>query len=589
VIARLALLVALVAAAGPALAQTWTPTVFRSAFGDEVAAEQTTLVVPERHARPDGAAIRLPVVRFRSLAAHPGPPIVYLAGGPGASGLVSGRQTIFPVLMRLREAGDVVLFDQRGTGAAQPSLVTSARYDLPPDKALRGPEATARLVQLAQDAAAEMRRRGVDLVAYNTIENAEDVETLRQALGADRLVLWGHSYGSHLGLAYLKAHPDRVAKAIFGGVNDLPNRWRYPSDGDALLARIDTAVRADPRLAERIPDFLGLARRVMDRLAAHPQVVSVNGKPSYVGREELQTLIALNAGDLGFIRELPMMFARIDRGELERPAAMLQQLRAAPLDTAMRHAMHLASGVSPERAQRIAREAPGSLSGDAINFPYNNPAYASAWGVPDLGEGFRRPASAAAPVLFMDGEFDGRTSVREARETAARFPNGHFSEMGGVSHDFYGFSPAVPDAMLAFIREGRAPPPRLAVLAAEFRSPDDPELIETLAATLKAKGAEAAVSQMTAFARAGAGPYFNVNSARVLGFKVGQDLKDPANAIRLLEAADRLYPGDFSINRQLAVLYRQTGEPAKARARFEAVRAINPLAPGVEVDIAKLR
>ena len=58
------------------------------------------------------------------------------------------------------------------------------------------------------DVAATIRtsisQRGIDLNAYNTSESAEDVELLRRALGADRIVLWAHSYGTHLALAVLR-------------------------------------------------------------------------------------------------------------------------------------------------------------------------------------------------------------------------------------------------------------------------------------------------------------------------------------------------------------------------------------------------
>ena len=55
------------------------------------------LAVPESRSRPQGASIKLPVVRFKSTAEKPGYPIIYLAGGPGASGLESAKGFIFPV------------------------------------------------------------------------------------------------------------------------------------------------------------------------------------------------------------------------------------------------------------------------------------------------------------------------------------------------------------------------------------------------------------------------------------------------------------------------------------------------------------
>jgi pimeloyl-ACP methyl ester carboxylesterase len=58
--------------------------------------------------------IELAFVRFKSTAKNPGPPIVYLAGGSGGSGIGAARGSRFPLFMALREIADVIAFDQSG-------------------------------------------------------------------------------------------------------------------------------------------------------------------------------------------------------------------------------------------------------------------------------------------------------------------------------------------------------------------------------------------------------------------------------------------------------------------------------------------
>jgi len=567
----------------------WRPIRFTSVYGDEVAAEATSILTHERHGVSGSHEISLPAIRFRSTAASPGTPIVYLAGGPGESGLNRARQEIFAVLMRLRSYADVIVFDQRGTGTASPSLLLEGNYDLPQDRPLHDAAVRARLAQIASVGAAEMRRRGVDLSAYNTEQSAEDIEDLRQALGVERIAIWGHSYGSHLGLAYLRAHPDHVSAAILGGINDLGNRWRLPSDGDALLARIDAAIRADPRMAERIPDFLGLVRNVMTDLDRRPrQVPSAHGT-IYVGREELQVLIALNSGNIFFIRELPALFVRMAHGDFARVAELIQQFRSAPLGTAMRHGMHIASGVSLARLAQIAAEAPGAISGDGINFPYNLPQFVDPWHVADLGESFRSPPPSNVPVLFMNGEFDGRTSTREARETAARFSHSAFSEVTGVAHDFYNFTPQISEAMLAFLRDHSSPPARINGLAMEFRSPDEPEIVQAFRQDYQRGGVDAAIALMTTMAGATTGPLFNVSTARHLAGLIAEAAPArPLETIRFLQAADGLFPNDFLIARQMATLYRNVGDRSHAIEKLELLLRIDAVAGGVEHELALL-
>src|SRR5947207_14089952 len=77
--------------------------------------------------------IELVFLRFKSTAKTPGPPIVYLAGGPGGSGIGTARGSRFRLFIAMREVGDVIAFDQRGTRMSKPNLTCFERLDLPLD------------------------------------------------------------------------------------------------------------------------------------------------------------------------------------------------------------------------------------------------------------------------------------------------------------------------------------------------------------------------------------------------------------------------------------------------------------------------
>lgn len=569
-------------------AEIWTPIKFKSNYGDEIDVEQTVITVPENRARGGNATIKLPVIRIRSTSSKPGPPIVYLSGGPGASGIAVAKQDLFPILMRLRKVADVVVFDQRGTGGSSPGIGLPGTFDLPLGVGADDPATAARLREIATTGAVIVKQRGLDLSAYNTVESAEDIEPVRGALGAKRLAIWGHSYGSHLGLQYIRAHPDRVARAVLGGINDVDNRWRLPADSDALLNRVDAAVKAQPRLRERMPDFLGVVRRVAARLSAKPEMLTVEGRAVFFGKFELQAMLALRGGDLDFVRNLPLLFAQMDAGDFAQIGPALVQLKQGTIGSAMRYSMHIASGVSPERLNLIKRQAAGSISGDAINYPFNFDGFTKGWGVTDLGDGFRKKTPSKVPVLFMNGEFDGRTSVREAKETASRFLHGSFTEILGSSHTFYQGSAKVTDAMIGFLQSGARPPATLRTLPTEFASPDQPQQLAELQALLKAQGASAMVARMQEMAAQKSGPYFNPPTARALAGIVGRTLGNPAAAIMVLEAADQLYPNDYGIVRGLAEAYRLTGKIEQARQRLLQLLILNPVAAGVEQQLRAL-
>src|SRR5262249_34503443 len=172
------------------LALVVSPQTFVSSKHDTVAAEMGRLEVPERHGRKGSRTIELAFVRFRSTSPRPGPPIVYLAGGPGGSGIAAARGSRFPLFMAMRALGDVIARDRRGVGQPNPNLEAPQTSRRPLAQPLTR-ELERRWMADSVHACAEYwRSQGVDLAAYNTEESADDLASLADALGAPRLELW---------------------------------------------------------------------------------------------------------------------------------------------------------------------------------------------------------------------------------------------------------------------------------------------------------------------------------------------------------------------------------------------------------------
>src|SRR5687767_13529965 len=204
---------------------TWEPLSFEAPVVGQMTGERGWLEVPVRHGNPGGAQIRLPVVRLKTTNPNPGPPVVFLAGGPGNAGTRILMGSLAPSAARIRAFADIVAFDQRGTGASEPSLAVAGRFDFPSPVSIDAPAARDRLSALGSFIRTTVASRGIDLSAYNTVESADDVDLLRRALGVDKVILLGHSYGTHLALAVIKGHGEHVARALLGGVNGLNDRW----------------------------------------------------------------------------------------------------------------------------------------------------------------------------------------------------------------------------------------------------------------------------------------------------------------------------------------------------------------------------
>jgi pimeloyl-ACP methyl ester carboxylesterase len=569
-------------------ALVWTPVTWTTDAGEVTEAERAVISVPERHGNPSGPQIQLPLVRFRSKAAKPSAPIIYLAGGPGGSGITSAkRDQYFPAAMALREVGDVIFFDQRGTGAAEPSLAVDLRFDVPSDEPIASDKSRQLFRATAESAAKVVRSREIDLDAYNTQENADDIESIRIALGSDKINLWGHSYGSHLGLTYIKRHGAHAGRAIFGGINGLDQRWRYPSEAEAWLRAVDSATRMDPRLEAVMPDFLGTARRTIAKLAANPARVTVNGQTVHIGADEVRTLIVLQAGESDFVKRLPLIISNLDKADVAQYAPVVRAiLRNRPLGTTMSYAMHIASGVSPRQLERISREAPSSILADAINYPFSDAGFRTAWGVNDLGEKFRSPVVSSVPTLFISGTIDGRTSLAAANEVRKGFRNNTQVIVRGAAHDIYGETPQLIDLMRRFMLGERLRNTTLTV-PVEFHGPDEPALTDELHKVALSRGAEGAVARAKELRNTQGKDLTSYVMENVAGMLDRTD-KRPADAIAVLKAATEMFPNNAVLHLRLGGALLASGDSASAAAAYRKAVSLNPLLRFGAVQLSKI-
>jgi len=435
---------------------TFQPYVFRADNGQTVDAELGTLRVIENRNQPGSREIQLALVRFRSTSPNPGAPIVYLAGGPGGSGIEAARSARFPLFMELRQAGDVIAFDQRGTGMSLPNLNCPGKFHLPADRALNPDQVIQIWGKRLSACAGYWRKQGVDLSAYNTNESADDLESLRQELGASKLRLWGISYGTHLALAAIKRHEASIQSAILAGVEGPDQTLKLPSAIQKKLLNVARLIRADPEASKAVPDFIGSVRTVMEHLQRHPESEIVqdpkSGKPVHVevGAFDFQSLLSRNL-DPASLPYLPQAFSEMSHGNFQTLARLTLGEREEGLGSAMAYAMDCASGASPARWKRILREEKITLLGRSIDFPF--PEICEAIGVQDLGAAYRSAVHSQIPVLFISGTLDQRTPLRNAIETGKGFPHKSMLLIVNGGHDdLLQSSPWIQQTMLEFLQ-----------------------------------------------------------------------------------------------------------------------------------------
>ena len=434
------------------------PYTFENGKSEKVESEFGTLLVPEKRSDPESNLIELAFVRFKSIAKSPGAPIVYLAGGPGGSGIGTAMGSRFPLFMALREIGDVIAFDQRGTGFSKPNLGCFEQLALPLDVAPTRAAAVAELRKKSRFCADywhDVQR--VDLTGYNTNESADDLEDLRKALGANQISLWSISYGTHLALTTIRRHPQSIQRAILAGTEGPDHTYKLPSNIQKHLEDLAAVIKADPEIGKEIPDFLGLMKSVFDRLDEEPQTVEIMDPRTkqnvkvIVNKFVLQYLVANNIGTT-VTASFPALFYRASKGDFTDLAQFWLSNSRQSIGSAMSYMMDCASGQTAARRERIASEAKTTLLEDFSNFPF--PDVCEEWKAPDLGDQFRSPVTSNVPALFISGTLDARTPISNGEEYRAGFANStHMIIEGAVHSDpLFLSSPKIKEGMLEFLR-----------------------------------------------------------------------------------------------------------------------------------------
>src|SRR5579859_1745855 len=141
------------------------------------------LQVPENRRVAGRRTIKLAVAVFKSPASHPAAdPFIYLVGGPGSSIVSSmGSRVASSGMPAYVGNRDLILVDQRGTGLSQPSLACP-EFDAVGRGATKQPLSQAKVLSLNHQAIQRCRVRlvtsGINLNAYNTVQNAADIADL---------------------------------------------------------------------------------------------------------------------------------------------------------------------------------------------------------------------------------------------------------------------------------------------------------------------------------------------------------------------------------------------------------------------------
>jgi pimeloyl-ACP methyl ester carboxylesterase len=386
-----------------------------------VEAQCGRLTVPEDPAAPGGRQLRLFVARIPAVSEHGRPdPLFLLAGGPGlaATTFYTG---IAPVFERIHRDRDIILVDQRGTGASN-ALTCPGATD--PD----APDSTAVLVQQARSCLAALATHA-NVADYTTSLAVRDLDAVRAALGYDTINLYGGSYGTRVAQQYLRRYPEHTRAVILDGVvpPQLTLGATLAMDAQSALERIFVRCVAAAPCHARFGDPGRTFDALLAALKTRPVPLTV--PDPFTGQARSLTF---DASDLAAVARLssyaveqsallPLVLDEAQTHANFIPIAGLMLQVTHSLDDLLAYGMHnsvvCAEDVADYRVQaqdreRLAKTYMGTAQLDALE------AICALWPRGPVDADFHQPLESNRPVLLLSGSDDPVTPPTYAAQAA---------------------------------------------------------------------------------------------------------------------------------------------------------------------------
>lgn len=222
------------------------------------AADCGTLVVSENRAAPESRLIALPVIRVRALSDAPREPVFFLTGGPGQSNVDFASE----FAERYIANRDFVIVGYRGADG-------SVRLDCPETATALGrssdilSETTLRAYADGyQSCARRLAGEGIDVTRYGLVQQVDDLEAARSALGYGRINLLSESAGTRTALIYAWRYPESIHRSFMVGVNPPGNFLWDPATTNEQIDRYAALCAADADCRARTDDLAAVFQRI---------------------------------------------------------------------------------------------------------------------------------------------------------------------------------------------------------------------------------------------------------------------------------------------------------------------------------------
>lgn len=411
------------------------------------------LVVPENHSHPSGPKIRLLVARIPAASSHPSPdPVVYLNGGPGSNAVAASNDLVTEG--HLNKNRELIVITQRGTYDAHPLLACRAIDNFRAnslDRRLYGRQTARRLDRSLASCKQKLRSNGIHRADFNTLQSVGDLVDLRKTLGIKHWDVFAHSYGTDLGLNYMRLHPQGIRSVVLDGTVP-PSKasigWTWTSFKE-FFTNMLKACRAQKSCREHFPHIGRTYVNLVNRLQAHPITTRVR-----VPDRKHRTKVKIDGGVLinwltrqsHFTSTVPLEINKLAHGHPRRIARQWAEQRAVPHEGrgvfgyGMTYSIWCGEWVPYQGRQKQMRQAKRAFPRMRRSVRAQGPQLTllrnicQRWNVPKAPRSVRAVTHSSIPTLAITGTFDAQTGAHWGSYAARTLSNSTVVDLPGVSH-----------------------------------------------------------------------------------------------------------------------------------------------------------
>ncbi len=378
-------------------------------------------------------------------------PVAVMQGGPG--GASSEMAVWFP-----QRDFTQVFVDQRGTGFAETDLDCVEANGLA-SELLELPSTEAALEFEDAYESCAVRLAGTDVLPYtNTASHAADVEAVMAALGHDRWIAYGVSYGSTIALQLMRDSAAGLVGSVLDGVYppDLDVDAGLAASADRSIGAVSAACRDDDSCNGIVDDVANTLDRLIVELNSDPLAVSPgSGVPDTdLDGQRLAEYTFLMLYSEREVARIPWILDGLDRRDdkvaewLVRVGTSIQDLTSDSNDEGTYFAVQchdrlpFSDGIPDDLGPFAAAVA--ATSTDEICQP---------WSVGSASDADGLPVESSIPTLLLSGGFDPITPVDYARSAAVGLSNSTVVEQAGRGHGIWFGNDCIGGIVFSFVSD----------------------------------------------------------------------------------------------------------------------------------------